>query len=151
MKCPKVNINITQQVQKDNQEFVKRIYDNLKISYNISDFFYDIHNYYQNCNLLISRSGAATISELTYIGLPAILIPLPSATDDHQYHNAKALQDLGASWFYKQDKLNPEILARKIHDLITNQSLIKQASVNLLKRKKDGKKYLVSIILDQIT
>ena len=150
-KYPDTSINVIQQVQKDDQEFVKKIYNDLKVNNIISDFFYDIHSYYKNCNLLIARSGATTIAELTHLGLPAIFIPLPSAADDHQYYNAKALQDSNSSWFYRQNELTSEVLANKLHDLIMNPSLIKQASLNILKRKTDGTKYLADTVLKIIT
>ena len=128
-----------------------KIYDDLKINNIISDFFYDIDSHYKNCHLLIARSGATTIAELSYIGLPAIFIPLPSAADDHQYYNAKALQDSGSSWLYRQNDITPEILANKLYDLITNPNIIKQASINILKRKTDGAKYLADTVLKIIS
>ena len=146
-KYPDTVINIIQQVHKDDQESVEKIYDDLKINYTISDFFYDIHNHYKKCHLLIARSGATTIAELTQLGLPAIFIPLPSAADDHQYYNAKALQDSNSSWFYRQSEVTAEILAIKLHSLIVDPDLIKQASFNLLKRKTDGTKYLADTVL----
>jgi UDP-N-acetylglucosamine--N-acetylmuramyl-(pentapeptide) pyrophosphoryl-undecaprenol N-acetylglucosamine transferase len=150
-KYPDIRINVTQQVQKNDQNFVKKIYDDLKINNIISDFFYDIDSHYKNCHLLIARSGATTIAELSYIGLPAIFIPLPSAADDHQYYNAKALQDSGSSWLYRQNDITPEILANKLYDLITNPNIIKQASINILKRKTDGAKYLADTVLKIIS
>lgn len=146
-KYPDIKISVTQQVRKDDQELVRKIYDDLKINYTISDFFHDIQSHYENCQLLIARSGATTIAEITHIGLPAIFIPLPSAADDHQYYNAKVLQDSNSSWFFKQNELTAEILADKIHDLIIDPSLIKQASLNILKRKTDGTKYLADTVL----
>ena len=146
-KYPETNINIIQQVQKDDQEIVKKTFDDLKINNIIADFFYDIHKHYEYCHLVIARSGATTIAELTQIGLPAIFIPLPSAADDHQYYNAKALQDSNSSWFYRQNEVTAAIMADKLHNLIANPSLIKQASLNLLERKTDGTKYLADTVL----
>jgi UDP-N-acetylglucosamine--N-acetylmuramyl-(pentapeptide) pyrophosphoryl-undecaprenol N-acetylglucosamine transferase len=150
-KYPQISINIIQQVQKSDQEFVKKTYDDLKINNVISDFFYDIHKCYENCQLVIARSGATTIAELTQIGMPAIFIPLPTAADDHQYYNAKALQDSNSSWFYRQEEVTSSILADKLYSLIQNSSIIKQASINLLKRKTDGTKYLADTVLKIIT
>ncbi len=150
-KYPETNIKIIQQVQKDDQEIVKKTYDDLKINSVISDFFHDIHKHYENCQLVIARSGATTIAELTQIGMPAIFIPLPLAADDHQYYNAKTLQDSNSSWFYRQNEVTAEILADKLHSIISDPNQIKQASFNLLKRKMDGTKHLadtVSKIID---
>lgn len=146
-KYPKLKLNVIQQVVKDDKEKVQKIYDELKVKNTIADFFHDIYKYYESCNLVIARSGATTIAELTQIGQPAIFIPLPSAADDHQYHNAKALADADSSWFYRQEAITPEMLADKLYELINDPSIIQEASLNLLKRKKQGTKNLVDTVL----
>jgi len=151
IKYPETNIRIVQQVLEDDKERVKKTYDDLKIQSTISDFFHDIYKQYENSQLVIARAGATTIAELTQIGLPAIFIPLPSSADDHQYYNAKSLQDSNCSWYYRQEEVTAEILADKIHNLIENPSIIKEASLNLLKRKTDGTKHLANTVLKIIT
>ncbi len=144
---PEIKINIIQQVPGKDQEYVKKIYDDLSINNIVSNFFHDIYKHYENANLVIARSGATTIAELTQIGLPAIFIPLPSAADNHQYYNAKSLEDLSASWVFKQEEITSDILAEKMLELIKNTNKIEQASKNLLKRKKDGTKTLLDTVL----
>jgi len=61
------------------------------ISSFISEFYNDIGAAYRLSDLVISRSGANTIAEITAVGIPAILIPYPYATDNHQYWNAYEL------------------------------------------------------------
>ena len=53
-----------------------------------------MRNKFANANLVISRSGASTISELIKVSLPAIFIPYPTAADNHQYYNAKEIVDM---------------------------------------------------------
>jgi UDP-N-acetylglucosamine--N-acetylmuramyl-(pentapeptide) pyrophosphoryl-undecaprenol N-acetylglucosamine transferase len=64
--------------------------------------------------LVVSRAGATTLAEVTAAGRPAILIPLPTATDDHQRHNALALQRGGAAEVIEQRELTGERLAERI-------------------------------------
>ena len=64
--------------------------------------------------LIVCRAGATTLAELAAAGRPAILIPLPTATDDHQRHNAYALQDAGAAEVIEQKDLTGERLANRI-------------------------------------
>jgi UDP-N-acetylglucosamine--N-acetylmuramyl-(pentapeptide) pyrophosphoryl-undecaprenol N-acetylglucosamine transferase len=64
--------------------------------------------------LVVSRAGATTLAELTAAGRPAILIPLPTATDDHQRRNAEALQAAGAADVIEQTDLTGELLASRI-------------------------------------
>ena len=62
-------------------------------------------------HLVISRSGASTVCELAVIGRPAILIPFPFATDDHQTANAAVFADAGAAWLVQQRDLTEQKLA----------------------------------------
>ena len=64
--------------------------------------------------LVVSRAGATTLAEVTAAGRPAILIPLPTATDDHQRHNARALETAGAAEVMEQSDLTGERLADRI-------------------------------------
>jgi UDP-N-acetylglucosamine--N-acetylmuramyl-(pentapeptide) pyrophosphoryl-undecaprenol N-acetylglucosamine transferase len=64
--------------------------------------------------LVVSRAGATTLAEVTAAGRPAILIPLPTATDDHQRHNARALEEAGAAELIDQSSLTGERLADRI-------------------------------------
>ena len=63
----------------------------------IYDFISDIDNVYYSSDIIIARSGALTLSELSIVGKPSILIPSPNVAEDHQYHNAKAISDLDAA------------------------------------------------------
>ena len=67
--------------------------------------------------LVVSRAGATTLAEVTAAGRPAILIPLPTATDDHQRHNARALADAGAAELMEQGELTGGRLADRIETL----------------------------------
>jgi UDP-N-acetylglucosamine--N-acetylmuramyl-(pentapeptide) pyrophosphoryl-undecaprenol N-acetylglucosamine transferase len=69
---------------------------------------------------VISRAGAASLSELSQFGLPSILVPYPYATDDHQTHNAKVFVDAGAAELQPEQKITPDALAVLIGNLLTN-------------------------------
>lgn len=144
---PPIEIEIVQQANINEQKSLSERYTGLGIKHKVSDFFYNIDQIYQNCDLVIARAGASTIAELSTIGLPAIFIPFPHAADDHQYYNAKALEENGASWCYRQEELTPRILADKLYDLATNRFKIQEASRNLITRKSDGSKILADTVL----
>lgn len=150
-KYPGSSIEITQQVLKEDAEVVKKIYNNLKIKSTLSDFFYDIYKHYKNSHLVITRAGATTIAELTQIGLPGIFIPFPFSTNDHQYYNAKSLQDSNCSWYYKEKEVTAEVLADKLYDLIHTPLMLKEASRNLLKRKNNSYEYFINLLLKIVT
>lgn len=144
---PGVKLHITQQISNEDESQLANRYKSLNIDHNLSPFFHDIDKIYNNSQLVISRSGASTIAELTNSGLPAIFIPYPYAMEDHQYYNAKAISDGKAGWFFRQEDVSAKILAKKINNLINNRELLKKASNNLLKRKSNGAKHLADTVL----
>lgn len=72
---------------------------------------------YSLTDLVISRAGGSTLAELEACGLPALLFPLPSAADKHQFYNAKVLEEKGAALTYDEREITPEKLAQKIVSL----------------------------------
>ena len=78
--------------------------------------------------LVVSRAGATTLAELTAAGRPAILIPLPTATDDHQRHNARALEKAGAAELMEQSGLSGDRLAGRIMELAGDRELRRNMS-----------------------
>ena len=149
-KFPDTKLEIIQQAKENDHAKIINIYDSLGIKHKIAPFFYDMASIYKKSDLVISRSGASTIAELSTIGLPSIFIPFPTAADNHQYYNAKYLSDINASWYFKQAKITPLMLADKIHELYKNRTLLKSASKQLLKIKSDGSMQLSNIVLKHL-
>ena len=89
-------------------------YKKLSINAETSAFIDDMVAAYNWADLVICRAGAMTISEVAAIGVPTILIPLPSAIDDHQTANAHYLTDAGAGLMLMQHDLNAVTLATYI-------------------------------------
>lgn len=117
----------------------KNYYERYK-SYNfaavkIFDFVEDMNKAYSACDLLVARAGATTIAELTVLGLPAILIPSPNVAENHQYHNAKALQDENAAVLILDDELEPR-LQETILNLINDPDKLNMLSSNAKKLAK---------------
>ncbi|WP_375359364.1 undecaprenyldiphospho-muramoylpentapeptide beta-N-acetylglucosaminyltransferase [Candidatus Tisiphia endosymbiont of Neophilaenus lineatus] len=148
---PDIKLHITQQASLEDHDNIAKIYAQLKIPYKLADFFYDMEQQYASQELVISRAGASTISELCYVGLPAIFIPLPSASENHQFYNAKALEDSGAGWCFEQSTITAEKLADKILVLVKNRDILKKTSIELLKRKHDGSKVLADAVEEIIS
>jgi UDP-N-acetylglucosamine--N-acetylmuramyl-(pentapeptide) pyrophosphoryl-undecaprenol N-acetylglucosamine transferase len=73
---------------------------------------------YAVADLVVSRSGATTVAEVTVCGLPSILVPYPYATARHQEANARSLQRAGAAMVIMDDALNGELLTSKVTDLL---------------------------------
>ncbi|MDD2889545.1 MAG: undecaprenyldiphospho-muramoylpentapeptide beta-N-acetylglucosaminyltransferase [bacterium] len=87
----------------------------------ISSFINDMGSVYGNSNILVSRSGALTIGEIMATNIPAILIPYPYATQQHQMKNAKLLERRGLARIIPEPELTPEKLAREIKTYIADK------------------------------
>lgn len=73
---------------------------------------------YAWCDLVLCRAGATSLSELTAIGRPAVLVPFPHATDNHQEHNARALVDAGGATLLRESEWTPSDLAVHLAELL---------------------------------
>ncbi len=105
---------------KHGYEEVKEVYSGTGIKSYVSEFYNDIGAAYKLSDLIISRSGANTIAEITAVGIPAILIPYPYATDNHQYWNAYELSSAGGALIIEQEELDPERVTKLVSDLLMN-------------------------------
>jgi len=91
---------------------------------------------YKAADLLITRAGAMTVTELSIARRPAILIPLPSAAENHQLFNAKAMENAGAGIVIEENVLNADILYDKINEVISNDKLLEEMGDNAAKLYK---------------
>jgi UDP-N-acetylglucosamine--N-acetylmuramyl-(pentapeptide) pyrophosphoryl-undecaprenol N-acetylglucosamine transferase len=89
-----------------------------------------IERAYAVADLAVCRAGAMTVAELTACGVPAILVPYPHATHDHQTHNARGLVDRGAAEMIPDAELNPETLARRIEELLQDEARLRRMGRN---------------------
>jgi UDP-N-acetylglucosamine--N-acetylmuramyl-(pentapeptide) pyrophosphoryl-undecaprenol N-acetylglucosamine transferase len=107
-------LRICQQCRPEDVERVRAAYATLGIQAELAAFFDDIPERLAVADLVIARSGASTVAEITGVGRPSILVPYPFATDDHQTANAAALDRSGGAWMIRQGDLKPERLAAQL-------------------------------------
>jgi UDP-N-acetylglucosamine--N-acetylmuramyl-(pentapeptide) pyrophosphoryl-undecaprenol N-acetylglucosamine transferase len=88
----------------------------------VSPFIDDMPGAFARADLLLCRSGASTVAEITAAGKPAIFIPLPTAADDHQRHNAAALEMGGAARLLPQPELSSDRLVAEITSLLGDRA-----------------------------
>jgi len=103
----------------------------------IFKFINEMQYAYGASNLCISRAGAMAISELALKGVPAILVPLPSAAHNHQYHNAMTLDRAGAAICLEEVHLENK-LSRIVLDLIFNNEKLKQYTSKISQFARPG-------------
>lgn len=100
----------------------------------IVPFLDNFINLLKDSDLIISRAGASTIAEITAIGLPAILVPSPYVTHNHQYMNAKELADLGACSIVSEDEFSKDRIINEVDRLLNDSKAyceMKEASKKL--------------------
>jgi UDP-N-acetylglucosamine--N-acetylmuramyl-(pentapeptide) pyrophosphoryl-undecaprenol N-acetylglucosamine transferase len=103
---------------------------------NVTKYIKDMNRQFAQNDLIICRAGATTCAEIAAAGKAAIMIPLPTAADDHQRKNAEAMQTAGAAGMILQKDLNGETLATEIKNLIEAPDKItamEQAAKKLVK------------------
>jgi UDP-N-acetylglucosamine--N-acetylmuramyl-(pentapeptide) pyrophosphoryl-undecaprenol N-acetylglucosamine transferase len=83
---------------------------------------------------VICRSGASTLSELAATGRPAVLIPYPDSSDDHQFHNAVYYKNKKAAWVLREDADTPEELNGILRQILQKRELLKSASLHMMNR-----------------
>ena len=104
-------------------EAIKQAYSKIRITARIFGFFTAMEQAYSACDLVISRSGATTVTELIFFGLPAILSPYPYAYS-HQLENARVLKDRGCAVVIDDAELDKEIFRQTLESLINNPGKI---------------------------
>jgi UDP-N-acetylglucosamine--N-acetylmuramyl-(pentapeptide) pyrophosphoryl-undecaprenol N-acetylglucosamine transferase len=94
----------------------------------VSAFITDMPRAFSDADLIVCRSGASTVAEITAAGKPAVFIPFPRAADDHQTRNAQALERAGAALLIPQAQLTSDLLAKSILDLLRDRARLARMS-----------------------
>ena len=98
----------------------KKKYEENKLENELFSFDQEIFKKYIKADLAITRSGASSISELIFFGIPFIAIPLPKSKDNHQFYNAKDYYDKKLCWIVNQSDYRKDNLKEFILNLIKN-------------------------------
>lgn len=101
-------------------EFAQRIQRQLSLPGVVREFIYEVPEAYAAADIVLSRSGAGTLAELSALGKPALLVPYPYATGNHQMYNAQLLQRSGAAVAVPDRGLNGEVLLATLEAMIRN-------------------------------
>jgi len=141
----KEGIKIIHQTGKKDYKRVKEFYKKENIDVDCFDFSLNLVEKLQKADIAISRAGASTLFELSANQLPAIFIPYPYAAKDHQYYNAKFLEEKNASFVIRQKDVNKEKILNYL------ECDIEKLSKNLAKiNNQNGAEYIVYEILKEL-
>ncbi len=114
-----VRLAITHQTGERDVDLVRAAYERAGLPARVEAFLFEIDGEMKAADLVICRAGATTLAELTAAGRAAILVPLPTATDDHQRRNAEVLDRAGAALVIEERDLTGERLAGSVAMLVT--------------------------------
>ncbi|MDE2563597.1 MAG: undecaprenyldiphospho-muramoylpentapeptide beta-N-acetylglucosaminyltransferase [Sphingomonadales bacterium] len=121
-------LQVTQQCRPEDLEAVRARYAGHEIPAELGSYFEDMANRLADTHLFIGRAGASTIAELTAVGRPAILVPLPIATDDHQAANTREMVAAGGARAIRQSGFIPKEVARQIQAMAMHPESLANAA-----------------------
>jgi UDP-N-acetylglucosamine--N-acetylmuramyl-(pentapeptide) pyrophosphoryl-undecaprenol N-acetylglucosamine transferase len=119
----KYKFKVYQQTSKKNFENLKLFYQANKINYKLFDFNKDILVLMSKANICLTRGGASTLAELVFLNIPHLVIPLPTAKDNHQFENAFFYNKHGCNWILNQKEINDNHLTNKLFNIIDNKKV----------------------------
>jgi UDP-N-acetylglucosamine--N-acetylmuramyl-(pentapeptide) pyrophosphoryl-undecaprenol N-acetylglucosamine transferase len=148
----RARLRIVQQARAEDVERVQQQYATAQVSADISPFFADLPARIAAATLVIARAGASTIAELTAIGRPSILVPLPHALDQDQSENAKVLEAAGGAIRLPQELFTAARLAQEVRMLAsTPQKLLAMAAAARAQGTLDAAERLADLVTSFFT
>jgi UDP-N-acetylglucosamine--N-acetylmuramyl-(pentapeptide) pyrophosphoryl-undecaprenol N-acetylglucosamine transferase len=121
-------LHIIHQTGERDYPSVQTAYQNAGISSEVHKFIDDMPGTFTRSDLLVCRSGASTVGEITAAGKPAIFVPFPRAADDHQNKNARALESAGAAIVVEESNLEAAYLVETIVALLSDRARLRAMS-----------------------
>jgi UDP-N-acetylglucosamine--N-acetylmuramyl-(pentapeptide) pyrophosphoryl-undecaprenol N-acetylglucosamine transferase len=119
---------IIHQAGRNNLDELRSLYDQFGVDATLSEFIENMPDVYSRADLVISRAGALTVSEISAVGVASMLVPYPHAVDDHQTKNGEFLEKLGAAIIVPEADMTPELIADYL--LKTSRDQLKLMAIN---------------------
>ena len=130
------------------EEFIKE--ENFAPNIKVKPYLDNLVGLMKNADLIITRAGASTISEILALNLPAIFIPSPYVANNHQYYNAKEIVDNNASLMIEEEKLNAEELFKQVKNILKNRKNYEIMKMNLKNLGKTNSSALITKELKEL-
>lgn len=142
----RARLAVTQQARPEDEAAVRAAYAEMGVAAEVAPFFNDLAQRMAAAHLVVSRSGASTVSEIAVIGRPALLVPYPYALDHDQAANAAALARAGGAEVHRQDTLSPERLSALIGAMMEDKArLLSMAAAARSAGKPDAARLLADL------
>lgn len=142
------NLRVAHQARAEDQERVVAAYAQAGILAEVAPFFTDIPRRLSEAQLVVSRSGASSIADISAIGRPSILIPFAAATADHQTANARGLVEAQAAVLIPESALDPAALSAQMAAVLSQpQAAARMADNALAQGRPDAAERLAELVL----
>lgn len=145
------DLRVIHQTGARDEELVHSAYQKRGVDAEVAGFFTKMHDIYEHADLLVSRAGATTLSEIAVLGKPAILIPYPFAADNHQEKNGQYYVTGGGAVQFTEKELTGKQLGETIMQLMNNEEKLDRMGVAMKRLSfPDAAERIVSCCLEQI-
>ena len=142
-------LRVAHQAREEDLPRVVAAYEAAGIVAEVEPFFRDIPRRLSEAQLVVSRSGASSVADISVIGRPAVLIPFAAATGDHQTANARGLVDAGAAVLIPEKLLDPATLAPQLEAILASpDAAVAMAQHALGQGRPDATERLVALVED---
>jgi UDP-N-acetylglucosamine--N-acetylmuramyl-(pentapeptide) pyrophosphoryl-undecaprenol N-acetylglucosamine transferase len=131
LKAEGFQVNVIHQCGSSDYQWVEEEYRKAGIEAWVHEFIDDMAPVYRGARLAVSRAGGITLSELSAMGVPAVIVPFPHAADDHQTANARYVVEKGGGWMIPDRMLTPERLALEIKTRLSDREGLKTAAASM--------------------
>ncbi len=136
--------SVIHQTGNADYERVKGAYEGTGIDVEVTPFLFDMPHTLRSADLVVARSGAGTLAELTVCGKASILIPFPYATHGHQEKNARAMEETGAALVILESELTSRRLVQEIERLVSQPDVWREmGEQSLAQRKVDATQLMI--------
>lgn len=121
-------LRVVQQYRDDEHDALRAVYDKAGIAATLTRFIGDMPEQLAQAHLVIARSGASTVAEVSIAGRPAIFVPAGYHKDQQQKRNADAIADVGGAWVMTDHAFTPDVLAQRIEGFLQNPEILFRAA-----------------------
>jgi UDP-N-acetylglucosamine--N-acetylmuramyl-(pentapeptide) pyrophosphoryl-undecaprenol N-acetylglucosamine transferase len=144
-------LRIVQQCRPEDLDGVADAYKATGLAVELKPFFEDMPSRLAIAHLVLCRSGASTVTELTAAGRPSLMVPLPNSIDDHQLANARALEGPGAGWVLTESALSPASIAERLTTILNHPDRLDLAAAAAKKLgRRDAAERLADVVMELV-
>jgi len=144
-------LHVTQQCRQEDIDAAGEAYRSAGIEADLATFVEDVPAALARAHLVISRSGASTVCEVAAVGRPAVFVPYPHATDDHQTANARTIALAGGARVIPHDKFTATACRETVEALVTDSRMLQQmADASRRQGRPDAARDLAALVTQRI-